>query len=164
MLKLRHGRRTWVAGGLTLSAVISIITWPAPMLLFDHTPLTSIRIYGNGMLNRPTRLDWIEGITDESRICGIGPYDSFLDARFSRTLSQENQAAAEAITRVITTSSRDQTQIVVFTKDAVSTVFRSSVFQFTRTTKAGDAGVDCVTSLETGTPTVSVQNGFLISF
>lgn len=163
-MKLRNSKRTWITVILTSLVLVPVSTWPAPLLLFDYDPLTSMQIYGNGLLNRPTKLISLGTINKESKVCGIGPYDSFLDVRFSKTLTPENQAASEAVSKIIDTPTSEQTQIVAVTNSTAVTVFRSSVFQFTRTTKTGSTEIDCVTPSVTGTPTVSVRNGFLIGF
>jgi len=66
--------------------------WPTPL---DNSPLDSLKIYGKYILGKDTQASEILGVVDIA--CAIGPYDSFMDIRLSKKLSNEQAVAAEDI-------------------------------------------------------------------
>lgn len=132
----------WCAllGGVFLVGLIK--TWPIPL---DPRLLDSLKLYSKYVVGGQTRVSDLLGAVDIA--CAVGPYDSYLDARFSKMLIDKQIVAAEdALNKQNKTSHGDNRFFLVGLRgEKVESIYLSNFFSNLPTmNKKSTAALNCV--------------------
>lgn len=113
----------------------------------DSHLIVSLKIYKAYVTDSPVKISDLFA-QKFSIACSIGPYDTFGDSRFYKTLNEaQRRAAVNTLDQINESSFGDNNFLLIgFSGDSISYVYVSRYFSNTATRKIGGGLQDCVSN------------------